>query len=176
MEEQTGNVDPKANFRLIIIQTELERFKFLVRSYLRARIAKVIPYREHLMCVLVIAPQIDKHALYILTNPTQKSRLSPSEIQYATAHHSLLHAHYHSSFLSQFPNSLQRLDDTAGGISMIEQPDADKAVFVRALRDVDTPIVVEGTDIAFEMRRGDVYVVRWSAVRELVMEGDAELI
>ena len=34
-------MDPKANFRLIIIQTELERFKFLVRSYLRARIAKV---------------------------------------------------------------------------------------------------------------------------------------
>jgi GINS complex subunit 4 len=43
VEEQTGNVDPKANFRLIIIQTELERFKFLVRSYLRARIAKVTP-------------------------------------------------------------------------------------------------------------------------------------
>ena len=41
VEEQTGNTDPKANFRLIIIQTELERFKFLVRSFLRARIAKV---------------------------------------------------------------------------------------------------------------------------------------
>ncbi len=59
---------------------------------------------------------------------------------------------------------------------MIEQPDVEKAVFVRALRDVDTPIVVEGTDMAFEMKRGDVYVVRWSAVRELVMGGDAELI
>lgn len=37
-------MDPKANFALIIIQTELERFKFLVRSFLRARIAKV-PFR-----------------------------------------------------------------------------------------------------------------------------------
>jgi GINS complex subunit 4 len=128
------------------------------------------------MSVQLTALQIDKYALYILTNPAQKSRLSPSEIQYATTHQSLLHAHYHSSFLSQFPNSLQRLDDTAGGISMIEQPDVDKAVFIRALRDVDTPIVVEGTDMAFKMRRGDVYVVRWSAVRELVMGGDAELI
>lgn len=34
-------MDPKTNFKLIIIQTELERFKFLVRSFLRARIAKV---------------------------------------------------------------------------------------------------------------------------------------
>jgi hypothetical protein len=41
VEEQTGDMDPKTNFRLIIIQTELERFKFLVRSYLRARLAKV---------------------------------------------------------------------------------------------------------------------------------------
>ena len=42
VEEQTGNIDPKTNFRLIITQTELERFKFLVRSFLRARIAKVV--------------------------------------------------------------------------------------------------------------------------------------
>ena len=41
VEQQTGDIDPKINFRLIIIQTELERFKFLVRSFLRARIAKV---------------------------------------------------------------------------------------------------------------------------------------
>lgn len=159
MEEQTGNTDPKANFRLIIIQTELERFKFLVRSFLRTRIAK-----------------IDAFALHHLADSSAKARLSPSELQYATAHTSLLHAHYHSSFLSQFPASLQRMDDTAGGISMVEGPDVDKAVFVRALKDVEEPVYVEGTDTAFEMRRGDVVVVRWSAVRAVVMAGDAELI
>lgn len=42
IEEQTGNLDPKANFSLIIIQTELERVKFLVRSYLRIRLQKVL--------------------------------------------------------------------------------------------------------------------------------------
>ena len=67
------------------------------------------------------------------------------------------------------------MDDTAGGISMIEQPDIDEAVFVRALSDVPE-IVVAGTDIAFEMRRGDIFVVRWSAVREAVENGEAELI
>ena len=34
-------MDPKSNFTLVILQTELERFKFLVRSLLRSRIAKV---------------------------------------------------------------------------------------------------------------------------------------
>lgn len=37
----TGDMDPKTNFALIVIQTELERYKYIVRSYLRARIAKV---------------------------------------------------------------------------------------------------------------------------------------
>lgn len=37
----TGDMDPKTNFALIVIQTELERYKFLVRSFLRARMAKV---------------------------------------------------------------------------------------------------------------------------------------
>jgi hypothetical protein len=43
---------------------------------------------------------------------------------------------------------------------MIDKPDEDKAVFVRALRDVGD-IYVEGTDRRFEMKRGDVWVVRW---------------
>lgn len=59
---------------------------------------------------------------------------------------------------------------------MIEQPDLDKAVFVRVLRDVEEPVVIEGTDTAFEMRKGDVFVVRYSAVREFVAVGDVELI
>ena len=59
---------------------------------------------------------------------------------------------------------------------MIEQPDTDTAVFVRALRDVEEPVAINGTDTNFELRGGDVYVVRWSAVRDHVMNGDAELI
>ena len=109
---------------------------------------------------------------------TPQPLLSPSEYQYLTSHQSLLSAHYSSSFLGQFPPSLQRLNDTTGGISMIDKPDEDKAVFVRALRDVGE-IFVEGTDRRFEMKRGDVWVVRWSAVRDWAVgtgTGDVELI
>lgn len=59
---------------------------------------------------------------------------------------------------------------------MVEVPDVDKAVFVRALRDIDSLIYVEGTDMGFQMLKGDIYVVRWSAIRQLVLSGDAELI
>ncbi|KAI9838518.1 MAG: GINS complex subunit [Sclerophora amabilis] len=159
VEMQTGNMDPKTNFRLIIIQTEVERVKFLVRSYLRARIAK-----------------IDKYALHILRTPALRSCLSPPELQYLTQHQALLHHHYLSSFLHSFPDKLRRLDDTAGGISMIEQPDLDVAVFCRVLRDVQDPVVIQGTDTVFELRRGGVHVVRYSAVRDAILRGDVELI
>jgi len=41
IEDMNATADPTANFKLVIVQTELERVKFLVRSLLRARIAKV---------------------------------------------------------------------------------------------------------------------------------------
>lgn len=44
VEEMTGDMDPKTNFALIVIQTELERYKYIVRSFLRSRIAKVSKY------------------------------------------------------------------------------------------------------------------------------------
>lgn len=59
---------------------------------------------------------------------------------------------------------------------MIDQPDVDKAVFARAVKDVEDAIYVEGTDTFFEMKRGDIYVVRWSAVRDLVFGGIVELV
>ena len=104
------------------------------------------------------------------------ARLSTTELQYARTHQSLLQQHYRSSFLAQVPTSLQRLDDTTGGISMIDTPDLDKAVFTRALKDTETPIYIEGTDTYFEMKRGEIFVVRWMAVKSLVEEGAAELI
>ncbi|MCJ1393990.1 GINS complex subunit [Xylographa bjoerkii] len=158
VEEQTATMDPKTNFLVVIMQTELERWKFLVRSFLRARIAK-----------------IDKHILHYLS-PTQRTRLSTSEIQYATTHQTLLHAHYHSSFLAQFPVGLQKLDDTAGGIAMVEVPDAEKAVFVRGLRPDPVRVSVEGTEMDFQVGRGEVVVVRWSAVKSAVEDGDLECV
>jgi len=147
-------MNPKTNFRLIVMQTELERLKFLIRSFLRARIAK-----------------IDAHPLHYRDSP----HLSTTEQQYLQAHQALLSRHYGASFLSQFPNSLQRLDDTAGFISMVDTPDMDKAVFCRVLRDIGV-VSIEGTDVRCDMHRGDVWVIRWSAIRNAVLAGDAELI
>ncbi|KAL7913067.1 hypothetical protein GGI35DRAFT_476878 [Trichoderma velutinum] len=159
IEDMTGDMDPKTNFALIVIQTELERYKFLVRSYLRTRIAK-----------------IDKHTLHYLSTEELRQRLSPTELAYATRHQALLHNHYLSSFLSSFPQRLQNLNDTAGNVSMIDSPDLDTAVFVRLLRDKD--VFGRGTDVdtILPAANRDVLIMRWSSAKVLVEDGDAELV
>ena len=102
--------------------------------------------------------------------------LSAEERDYATAHQALLRTHYRGTFLARLPPSLQGLDDASGGVNMVEAPDADRAVVVRALEDDGERVVVPGTDIDFRMRRGEVFVVRWSAVRAVVLAGEAELL
>ncbi|CAG8955375.1 hypothetical protein HYFRA_00011359 [Hymenoscyphus fraxineus] len=167
VEELTGDMDPKTNFSLIIIQTEVERWKFLLRSYLRARIAK-----------------IDKHTLYYLSTPELQERLSETEIAYATRHQQLLHQHYLSSFLGSFPQNLQNLNDTAGGISMIGGPDEEAGVFARGLGSKE--IGEEGgvyvksrgrdADGEVEVERGEIVVARWSDIKEQVERGEMELV
>ncbi|KAF4594735.1 DNA replication complex GINS protein SLD5 [Ophiocordyceps camponoti-floridani] len=159
VELMTGDMDPKTNFALIVIQTELERYKFLVRSYLRARIAK-----------------IDKHTLHYLSNDHLRSRLSSTELAYATRHQALLNNHYLSSFLASFPRQLQNLNDTAGNVSMIDAPDLDTAVFIRLLRSRDVDGKGSDADSTVPAEAGDVLILRWSSAKPLVDSGDAELV
>jgi GINS complex subunit 4 len=155
----TGDMDPTTNFALIVIQTELERFKFLVRSYLRARIAK-----------------IDRHTLHYLSDNDLRSRLAPTELAYATRHQALLHNHYLSSFLNAFPQQLQNLNDTAGGVSMIDAPDLDTAVFVRMLTDKEIFGRGSDRDNSLVATEGDILIMRWESARDMVTKGEAELV
>jgi len=87
----------------------------------------------------------------------------------------LLEGHFKASFLAQFPPFLQRMDDTVGGVSMITEPEVDSAVFIRALRDVGI-LRVPGRDESWDVRQGDVWVLRWSVIKSAVLNGEAELI
>ncbi|EFY90272.1 DNA replication complex GINS protein sld5 [Metarhizium acridum CQMa 102] len=148
VEDMTGDMDPKTNFALIVLQTELERYKFL----------------------------IDKHTLHYLSTQELRDRLSPTELAYATRHQALLHNHYLSSFLGSFPQQLQNLNDTAGNISMIDAPDLDTAVFIRMLKSADVHGDGTDADVTLPAEEGDVLILRWSSAKALVQDGDAELV
>ena len=59
---------------------------------------------------------------------------------------------------------------------MIDSPDLDTAVFIRLLRDKD--FFGKGTDVdtILPAASGDILILRWSSAKDLVENGDAELV
>ncbi|KAJ8472480.1 hypothetical protein ONZ45_g16635 [Pleurotus djamor] len=114
--------DPDASqeehFRIVLVQTEIERIKFIVRSYLRTRLFK-----------------IEKYARYIVSNPEIQTRISTSERTYASKQAQILDQHFHETVLKSLPEAQSHLDDTPIFMPpMVTEPDKSKAVFVHALK------------------------------------------
>jgi GINS complex subunit 4 len=160
------------NLTLSILQTDLGRTQFLIRSLLRQRLAK-----------------LTKHAAYYLTQLSADTKetllLSPAEAEFLRGHQALLAGLYGASFLDAFPAQLRRLDDTAGGVSMVEGPEGKASVFVRCLAERweggDDDGEAGGAAAAaagaeLRMRRGEVWAVRWQDVKRGVLDGSLELL
>jgi GINS complex subunit 4 len=159
-----------SNLMLSILQTDLSRTQYIIRSLLRQRLAK-----------------LTKYAMHYLTTDDRSALLSPQEQSFLQNHQALLSNFYGASFLSALPAQYQRLDDNAGGLNMVEGPDGKKAVFVRCLAerwsndpayedyDEDDDRAAVEND-ALTMRRGQVWVVRWEDVKQGVGKGALELL
>ncbi|RUS23201.1 hypothetical protein BC937DRAFT_90785 [Endogone sp. FLAS-F59071] len=94
-----ASVDSK--FMCMLYQMEMERVKFLIRSYLRTRLSK-----------------IERHTLHILRSDRYRGRLSYDETLYAEQYHRLVEKHQFSSFLYTLPQAQQKQDERVGGLSM----------------------------------------------------------
>ncbi|KAJ2881049.1 GINS complex subunit [Coemansia aciculifera] len=98
-----------------ILKMDVDRVKYLVRSYLRTRLSKIEEHARH----------YTKDALY-------RARLSQSELEYAKGYVELEERHVRRSFLDQLPPHLRGLEDVAAeGLEMVSRPDLDAAVFCR---------------------------------------------
>ena len=166
----SGGGSSTSNLALSILQTDLSRTQYIIRSLLRQRLAKLTTY-----------------AVQYLAAEEKSTLLSPEERSFLQNHQALLSNLYGASFLSALPAQLQRLDDNAGGLNMVEGPDGKKAVFARCLarrwssnslrrdHNVDEDGGEEESG-ALAMRSGQVWVVRWEDVKEGVERGALELL
>ncbi|KAJ6086166.1 hypothetical protein N7486_010447 [Penicillium sp. IBT 16267x] len=193
--------NPNLNLRLSILQTDLARTQYILRSLLRQRLSKLTKHSMHYLVKLAsrtknplsqtpsqsqsqsqpppsqtLSPEDSVPDISTVTDYTP---LSAQECAFVHAHQTLLAGHYGGSFMGAFPPQLRRLDDNAGGTSMVQGPDMKEVVFVRCLG-VEVPVVVEGVDggedLGVVMRMGDVWVVLWEGVRAAWMKGEVELL
>ncbi|KAG5641445.1 hypothetical protein DXG03_005219 [Asterophora parasitica] len=144
--------------RIMLAQTEMERVKFIVRSYIRTRHYK-----------------IDRYARFITTNAELQRRLTGGEREHASRYANILDRHLFKCVLQSLPPAQAHLDDTAAFVpSMITQPDKTRPVFVHALQDCPRVRLPDGT--ALEMRKGHISLVPYHVIENLVARGEVELV
>ncbi|KAL1923930.1 uncharacterized protein VTP21DRAFT_6965 [Calcarisporiella thermophila] len=152
--------DPTRRFECVIYQTEMERIRWLIRSYLRTRLHK-----------------IERYATHILNDPESFSRLSDEEREYVEQYHSIVSEHYHKAFLSLLPEEQRKQDevDNFTDLSMVATPSLDDAVFCRVMEDLGE-VELEGSNEFVDMTTGDIYLLRYRDVRKLLEQERVKLI
>ncbi|KAJ5720817.1 GINS complex [Penicillium malachiteum] len=202
-EPSKSTNNPNLNLRLSILQTDLARTQYLLRSLLRQRLSKLSKNSMHYLV------QLASRSKNPLANPSQTQSQTPSQSQpnsqtlspedsvpdissvsdfsplseqeasFVHAHQTLLASHYGGSFMGAFPLQLRRLDDNAGGTSMVQGPEMKEVVFARCLAKEVPVVIPDGDseeDYGVVMRMGDVWVVQWEGVRGAWKRGEVELL
>ncbi|EDR06116.1 uncharacterized protein LACBIDRAFT_294753 [Laccaria bicolor S238N-H82] len=146
------------HIRIMLVQTEIERVKFIVRSYVRTRLFK-----------------IEKYARFVTSNADVQRRLTAAERDHASRHAKITDQHFYLSVLQSLPEAQAHLDDTPVFYpSMVTEPDKSRPVFVHALTRCPRITLPDGATL--DMEKGHISLTLYSVVEQLVARGEVELI
>lgn len=145
--------------QLLLIETELERVKYIARAYIRTRLAKIDEFRYF---YLRTQNELAEQGLPGL--------MSRDEWIYCHRHAELRAELYLSAFLHKFPAEFQDLAEMSPQAAMIDEPDMNKPVAMRAK---STKTIAVGDEIV-ELLSGEVYLLRYSAIADML--DDVELL
>ncbi|KIJ98889.1 hypothetical protein K443DRAFT_103217 [Laccaria amethystina LaAM-08-1] len=146
------------HIRIMLVQTEIERVKFIVRSYVRTRLFK-----------------IEKYARFVTSNADVQTCLTAAERDHASRHAKITDQHFYLSVLQSLPEAQAHLDDTPVFYpSMVTEPDKSRPVFVHALTKCPRITLPDGATL--DMEKGHISLTPYSVVEQLVARGEVELI
>ncbi|EIM84907.1 GINS complex Sld5 component [Stereum hirsutum FP-91666 SS1] len=153
------NSSEDEHFRIVLAQTEIERVKFIVRSYLRTRLFKIEKYSRHII-----------HEVELQT------RLSQTELNHAKRYADLWEAHLRTALLDALPRAQRELDvkDNPFEPPMVTMPDHMRAVFVHALDECPPVILPDGTTL--QAQKGHIVLTPYAVVQQLLTMGLVELV
>lgn len=169
---------------LLCMEAELERVKFVLRSYLRCRLSKVDKFMLYLK-------QLEHDSFNIVP---LNELLSRQELEYHARHFAVMLKLLNNSILKHMPPELQAINDTEGSVTMIDEPDWNKFVFIHVKEPSEQGVhdgqLLEKSDFGkpcyrvtilelnedVELTIGGIYVMRYEVIRELLRENKVELI
>lgn len=153
-----------------LYQMELDRVKYLLRSYLRDRLKKIQAYCLHIL---------DRRNLHLYT------RLSSKEQEFVKGFVDAMGGLFYENVLGHFPHAYQHMliqyqDDEDGETSqrsgefdMIPEPNSKSHVFVMAKESVGD-FQVEGSYI--NIHTNDLFVTRYNYIETLLKEDSVQLV
>ncbi|CCD22862.1 DNA replication protein SLD5 NDAI_0A07080 [Naumovozyma dairenensis CBS 421] len=178
------NSNHDSKLPLLCMEAEIERVKFVIRSFIRCRLSK-----------------IDKFSLYLRqlkeddTNIISLDEiLSREELEYHERHFLISLKLLNDSVLKYMPTELQAINDTEGSVNMIEEPDWNKFVFIHVVGPPDGNLEKDSSLTTNEFNKycysvtipelkedveltiNSIYVMRYEVIRDLLKAGKVELI
>ncbi|DAZ95957.1 TPA: hypothetical protein N0F65_009258 [Lagenidium giganteum] len=187
--EDRATLTDERVFTSKLYQMEIDRLRFMLTSYLRTRLRKV------LLGLAPSEPLIERFAMHILSDPVMTQRLSQKEIRFAkqyvetgcrqmcneptnasvlcrTRYAMLFENHVNDLALSRFPEE-HRAVNVEG---MIVEPDLDCFVFCESKADLGQIQCDDRGAEYITMREQDRHVVRYRSVKPHVEDGQVALI
>jgi GINS complex subunit 4 len=137
----------------LLKELQIDRVRYLIASYLRARLLK-----------------IEKYAEYIIDNEEIFERLSSREQKFAKEYHELEQNHLNTMFLNGLPD---RLKDS-GDQNTMPEPDTRTFVFCKVREDIGQFQL--GDEEIVNLNAGDTYVLQYEPIVPFIEQGQIDLI
>ncbi|XP_012237089.1 DNA replication complex GINS protein SLD5 [Bombus vosnesenskii] len=158
MEENMKRLD-KGDLRLMIHRMELDRIKYMISNYLRARLEK-----------------IEKYTIHILSQEANRSSedcyLSVAELQFAKEFLASIETLFKTVALQHMPGNFQTFEvDT-----LAVKPNMQAYVFLRANDRINGILLPGSMDEEIDLEPGSQHIIQYSAVADLVKTGAVKLI
>lgn len=147
--------------RLPLHKMELDRIRYMMAAYLRARLDKIQKF------------------IFTLDLSADAAILSSEEKRFARNHRQTLEQHFGALSLKHMPGDFAQIDPKRADPKLPE-PELSRVVFVQVERPVygvfleDDTLQDKGEDVDFEL--GEQHIVRYKAVAEFIKAGSLKLI
>jgi len=162
LEEEVENLEEsakikEANLLIVVYQMEVDRIKFVLHGYQRLRLKKIC-----------------SNITYLLKNQGSGACdvLSDAEYKFTQDYSKLFLDHLNDSFLKNLPHELSSFNFQ----TMFNERNTKGFVFIRVLEDLGRVLFTDLGQAPPDLKKGEIFVGQYDAVKAFVMEGKIELI